>query len=132
MEEKAGKMSIPEQPIKAKYEISHAEQDLEAQLIAKVRAVSGRLFRHDPRSSLSIKSPPKEPHTPQYGGMRPKRKLMAKETKYFDSADWAMQLARSKAGGGGEEGVAKGDGAGTVSNLQRVSGESDRFTSKQP
>jgi len=29
--------------------------------------------------------------TPQYGGLKPKAKLMPKDHKFFDSADWAMQ-----------------------------------------
>eukprot|EP00740_Mantoniella_antarctica_P004527 CAMPEP_0181364088 /NCGR_PEP_ID=MMETSP1106-20121128/9163_1 /TAXON_ID=81844 /ORGANISM="Mantoniella antarctica, Strain SL-175" /LENGTH=75 /DNA_ID=CAMNT_0023478705 /DNA_START=334 /DNA_END=561 /DNA_ORIENTATION=+ len=27
----------------------------------------------------------------KYGGMKPKKKLIQKDVKYFDSADWALQ-----------------------------------------
>lgn len=52
------------------------------------------------RAMHGAKASNKAPPSSKYGNMNPKAKLISKDVKYFDSADWALQ----------KEGAAPGPG----------------------
>lgn len=43
-----------------------------------------------PKTAADIEREQEELFKAKYGGLRPKKKILAKEKQYFDSADWAL------------------------------------------
>lgn len=72
--------------------MAEIEKEQEEKLKAKVRLVHQPSRRHDPAGRQRPRTRERRGVCcSQYGGLKPKTKLMPKDHKFFDSADWAMQ-----------------------------------------